>query len=740
MNQPIQQQLVPIDVPDDDGIDLATYLDTLFDHRWLIASIALVISLLGAAYAFMVKPIYQANMVIQVEDSPNSSKNILGDMSSMFDVKTAATSEMEILRSRRVVSHAVDSLRLYINARPKYFPVVGAWLAGRNKQLSEPGLFGYGGYAWGAEQIDVSAFNVPESLEDRVFVLTAGANGQFSLNDSEQDIELKGSAGSMLKAEVDGGSIELQVERLSAKPGVQFLLSASSRLDSINKLQNSLAISEKGKQSGILGITLEGTDPKLTTSILNEIGREYVRQNVERKSEEAEKSLTFLGNQLPDLKRQLEQSETKFNQFRNTSGTIDLGEEAKMLLQQSVSAQTKLLELKQKREELLVRFTTGHRDVAGIDSQMKEINGEMQSIAARIKKLPLLEQDVLRLTRDVKVNTDLYTALLNTAQQLRLVKAGKVGNVRLVDAAVAPKRPIKPNRPTVVAIAMLIGLFLGVVSAFIKKSLFGGIDDAHEIEQMLGLTVYANIPHSKQQEGLYQQVHAKSRQMSVLAQIDPTDTAIESLRSFRTSLQFSMLDAKNNIVLITGPTPGLGKSFVSVNFAAVLAAAGKKVLLVDADLRKGYLHQYFGFDRENGLSDLVAGSCSLEHAVHKEVVKNVDFISTGNMPPNPSELLLHENIGRLLQSLSDSYDYVLIDTPPVLAVSDTLILAPYVGSVFMITRAGQSTIGDIKESVKRCSQTGIAVKGVIFNGIKHRPGGYGYGYKYGRYRYTQYKY
>jgi tyrosine-protein kinase Etk/Wzc len=292
----------------------------------------------------------------------------------------------------------------------------------------------------------------------------------------------------------------------------------------------------------------------------------------------------------------------------------------------------------------------------------------------------------------------------------------------------------------VILLAVFVGLFLGVISAFIKKSLFGGIDDAHEIEQVLGLTVYANIPHSKQQDALYQRIIAKSTQVSVLAKTDPTDTAVESLRSFRTSLQFSMLDAKNNIILITGATPGLGKSFVSANLAAVLAVAGKKVLLVDADMRKGHLHQYFGFGRENGLSDLVVGACCLEQAVHKGVVENVDFISTGSMPPNPSELLLHENTVRLLQSLSASYDYVLIDTPPVLAVSDTLIIGPHAGAIFMVARAGQSTIGDIKESIKRFSNSGIPVKGIIFNGIKHRPGGYGYGYKYGKYRYTQYKY
>jgi tyrosine-protein kinase Etk/Wzc len=723
---------------DDNEIDLASYLDIFFDHRWLIASITLVVSLLGIIYALAAKPVYEANMIIQVEDSPSSSKNILGDMSAMFNVKTAASSEIEILRSRMVVSHAVDNLGLHISAGPLYFPIVGAWLAGRNLQLSEPGLFGYGAYVWGAEKIDVPIFNVPEELEGLEFVLTAQTDGHYTLAQTGRNIELKGRAGSTLEAALPEGAFSLLVKSFSAKPGTQFFLRASSRVVAAQGLQKSVMVAEKSKGSGILSVALEGGNPVLISRILNEIGREYVNQNVERKSEEAEKSLIFLDKQLPDLKRQLEQSETKFNQFRNASGTIDLTEEAKLLLQQSVTSQAKLIDLKQKREELLVRFTANHPSVIGLDNQMKGINGEMQSIAARIKTLPLLEQDVLRLTRDVKINMELYTALLSSAQQLRLVKAGKVGNVRLIDAAVTPKNPIKPNRAVMVAIAVLLGLFLGVVCAFIKKSLFGGVGDASEIEQALGLTVYASIPYSKEQETLHQQMLGKSSKVSVLAHLDPTDMAIESLRSLRTSLQFSMLEAKNNIVLITGPTPGLGKSFVSVNFAAVLGLTGKKVLLVDADLRKGHLNQYLGLERKNGFSDLVAGSCSLELALHKEVMANVDFISTGSLPPNPSELLLNERTRTLLALFSETYDYVLIDTPPILAVSDTMILGPLAGAVFMVARAAQSNIGDIKESVKRCNQAGIPVNGVILNGITHRPGGYGYGY--GKYRYIEYNY
>lgn len=740
MNQPLQHAPVLLEQDDDDALDLASYLDLLLENRWLIAVIALIVTLLGVAYAFIATPVYEANIVIQVEDSAGSSKNVLGDLSSVFDIKTAATSEMEILRSRFVVTRAVENTKLYISAQPKYFPLIGAWLARRNKQLSDPGLLGFGGYVWGAEQIAVSVFDVPEELEGRGFVLTADGKDTYHVTQADEGIEIKGRVGVPARLRVGEGEIALSVDRLAAKPGAQFLLSRAARLTTVEALQKALTIAEKGKQSGIIGVTLEGPDPKKTTGVLNEIGNEYIRQNVERKSEEAEKSLAFLDRQLPDLKRELERSEVRYNELRNKSGTIDLGEEAKSILQQSVLAQTRMIELKQKREEFLVRFQNGNPLVQAVDRQIQELGREMESVNTKIKKLPSVEQDVFRLTRDVKVNTDLYTALLNSAQQLRLVKASKVGNARLLDFAVKPLKPVRPNRLIVVLLAALIGLFFGVVGAFIKRTLFGGIDDPHKIEQMLGLTVAAVIPHSATQEQLHQQVRAKAKKISVLAYDTPTDGAIESLRSFRTSLQFSMLDARNNIVMITGPTPGIGKSFVSVNLAAVLAATGKKVLLIDADLRKGHLHRYLGLERKNGLSEMISAQLSVDQAIHMSVVENVDFISTGEFPPRPSELLTHRNFGALLEQLATCYDYVVIDTAPVLAVSDGLIVGSHAGNVFNVVRGELSTMGEIEEAVKRFKQAGVKVTGVVFNDLKPRIGAYGYGSKYGKYRYAQYKY
>lgn len=732
MHQPIIQP-APAMTQYEDEVEFSTYLDILADNRWLIAKIAFVVILLGCMYAFLTKPIYEATMLIHVEDDkPNTSKNILGDISSLFDVKAAAISEMELINSRLVISRAVDNLGLYIDVRPKYFPVIGSLIAHRNPRISDPGLFGHGGYVWGAEHINVSIFYVPEILQNRIFTVTAEGNGRYRVSNPGQGIELRGTVGTLLNAETKKGKMALLVDNLTAKPGAQFLLKYQPKLAAISDVQGAMTVAEKGKQSGIIGVTLEGNDPKLSSDILTEIGQEYIRQNVTRKLEEAEKSLAFLDKQLPDLKQKLEQSEATFYQFRNANGTVDLPEESKLSLQQSVAAKAKRIELQQKREELLIGFTPNHPLVIGVNRQIQEMTNEINAMNNHIKKLPMLEQDLLRLNREIKVNTDLYTALLNTAQQLRLVKAGRVSNVRLIDAPMAATHPAKPNRPKIVGLSVLAGLFLGIATAFFKKMLRTGIDDPRKIEKMLGArVVYATIPHSKTQEDLSKRAVAAMRGLPVLTRVDPGDVAIESLRSFRTTLQFSMPHFKNNIIVITGPTSNLGKSFVTVNFAAVMASSGKRVLLIDADFRNGHLHRYFGLERKDGLSEAIIGAANLKQAIHRNVLENLDFLSTGALPPNPSEFLLHPNFGALLKSVSANYDFVLLDPPPILAVSDTLVIGSHAGAVFILTRAGVTTDGEINESIKRLNQAGISPKGILFNDLKVRPR------QYSEYNYQQ---
>ena len=729
---------------DEDSINLLELLDVVLDQRWLIALVTAVVLALGSGYAFLATPIFEANSLIQVEDSKaGGASSLLGDMGSLFDIKSPATAEIEILRSRLVVGQAVANLQLDLTVTPKYLPVVGRWLSRRATEPSEPGFMGLGGYVSGTEALQVGYLKAPKALEGERFTLSLGAQG-YTLHSPDGAALGTGRMGEPLAFTLDGAAGELLVASATGKPGAEFYITRSSHLEETEQLQEALNIAEQGKQSGVISISLQGKDPALTARTLNEIGALYVRQNVERKAAEAEKTISFLNTQLPQLRQELEASEVRFNQFRNKNGTFDLGTESKVLLDQSVSLRVQQLELQQKRTELQTRFTAQHPTVQALDAQLKQITGQIASLEGKSKSFPNVEQDLLRLTRDVKVNNELYTSLLNSFQQLRLVKEGKVGNVRIVDVAAVPEKAVKPQRKQVLAIAAVLGLLAGLGLAFLRNSLRPGIKNADDIEQHLGLHVFATVPHSKDQAALTTDMGVNKTGMHLLANTHPEDPGVESLRSLRTALQFAMLDAPNNVVLISGATPGIGKSFTSANFAAVLGTGGKRVLLIDGDMRKGHINKFFGLPRGMGLSELIAGSQTLAQVLHPAVSPQVDLITTGTLPPNPAELLMSPSTVQLLQALASQYDIVLIDTPPVLAVSDTQVLAPQAGTVFLVARAEVSTLGELQESTKRLKQSGVAVRGVIFNDVnttKRRYGyGTGYGYKYSRYRYTQYQY
>ncbi len=711
--------------PDETPVSFKTYFNTIYDSRWLIGIITALLTVGALFYALVAKPVYEANLMIHVEEeSPNASKNILSEASSLFETKKAAIAEMELLRSRMVISRAVDNLQLYVEVQPVYFPIAGSWMADRSRgALSQPGIFGWGGFVWGGEKLEAGVFNVPDALLGKEFVITALGTDRYRFGGGHGAPTFDAKVGQQYVVPTSDGTMQLKVAQITALPGAQFRMRRLARLGTIERIQSAMVITEQGKQSGVIEVKLQGENAKRINMLLSAIGREYLRQNLARKTEEAEKSLAFLNQQLPILKRQLEQSEDRYNQFRNAHGTIDLREEARMSLQQAAAARTRRLDLMQKKTELLSRFTEDHPIVKGINGQRREVDAEIDDVAKRIRSLPSLEQDETRLTREIKVNTDLYTALSNTAQQLRLISVGRVSNVRLIDAPMAPERPVRPNRPLIVALAAIIGLFLGIVLALARKAIRSGIDEPGKIESMLhARVVYATVPHSDNQDRLARKARGGVTGLPLLATQAPDDIAIESLRSFRAALQFSMPHFKNNIVMLSGPTRNLGKSFIAANLAAVVASSGKRVLLIDADLRHGHLQRYFGVDRENGLTKAISGADTIENIIYKNVLENLDFIATGPLPPNRSELLLRLNFAQLLANVSANYDLVLIDPPPILAVADALIVGAHAGAVFILTRAGMTTESEINESIKRLNHAGIAPQGVLFNDMAVRLG------------------
>lgn len=732
------QQAPVVTVQEDDEIDLLGLLGTLIDHKWLIAVITGIFMVAGVAYAVLATPVYQANALLQVEAKKN---DLLGfsDIGSMLGKESPSATEIELIQSRLVIGKTIDNLQLDIVVEPIYFPVIGEFLARRFKSKN-PGeiadaWLGLNSFAWGGESLKIFKFDLPESELGKKLTLTAGENGHFTLVDEDDNLLVASQAGQLFEK----NGVKFQIEEMHANPGTRFRVIRNARLTSILDYQDALDVAERGKDSGMIGLALESTDPDEAIKTLNEIANLYVRQNVDRTSAEAAQSLAFLREQLPVVKKDLEKAGNALNEYQTRSKSVDITLETKAILDQIVGLDTSISELKLQQAEMDRKFTRQHPAYRALLTQIEELSSKQKSLAGKVESLPSTQQELLSLTRDVEVGTAIYTQLLNKAQELDVMRAGTVGNVHVIDTAdVNVLKPVKPKKVLIVLIATLLGGFLAVALVLLRKALNRGLENPEAIER-LGLPVYASIPLSILQEEENKFSRAKGRDgkgYALLALNHPTDLAVEALRSLRTSLHFAMHEAENNRLMISGPSPLVGKTFVSANLAVVIAQTGLRVLLVDVDMRRGYLHKIFRVSSENGLSDILTSRCVLDDAIHKTGIECFDFISRGLTPPNPSELLMNANFSALLKQVSERYDLVILDTPPLLAVTDAAIVGRQSGTNLIVARYGLNPAKEIELTVRRFAQKGVEVKGAIFNGVvKKASNKYGYD-NYGYYHYA----
>jgi tyrosine-protein kinase Etk/Wzc len=309
-----------------------------------------------------------------------------------------------------------------------------------------------------------------------------------------------------------------------------------------------------------------------------------------------------------------------------------------------------------------------------------------------------------------------------------------VGNAQVLDLAVRRKKPVSPEKTKSAVIAVAAGLLLGVLLAFARKALRQGIVDPAAAERATGLAVRAIVPHSDRQVALMRERKtAQPGAQPVLSAVDPSDMAAESMRSLRTALQFALMESPNHVIAIGSPRPGVGKSFVTVNLARVFADAGKRVLLLDADLRNGSLHNYLGIHITPGLAEFIAGSVPVADALHKAALPGIDFIARGSPPSNPSELLGSDRFRDMVGDLSGSYDVVLVDLPPILAVTDAALVGRVAGVNLLVIRAAWHPVRELQLAVKAYAENGVRLSGLVFNDVpqgKGGPGGYAYQYSY----------
>ena len=716
-----------------EGLAVGEIVAEVMENRRLIAMIVSLFFLMGVAYVFIARPVYKADGLIQVEEKGGGAMSALKDLQPLLGDSTTVAAEQEILTSRMVLWRVIERLGLDIEIAPKTFPLIGGAIFRRYKDeaLNEP-LLGLSSFAWGGEVASVNSLKVPRDKQDKLHVLVVGDGGNFSLLDDDDEIVLSGKTG----VRVVSGQYEIYVSKLKANPGERFVLVKYSLEMAVKLMRESLTVKERGKKSGILEVSLNGPDVEKIVVVLDEILNTYVRQNVDLRSAEAEKTLKFLETQLPTLKREMDAAEAAYNNYRQVRGSLDLSIETQSVLQSLVEVDNQIVALKQERDELRQNFTQEHPRIQAVDQRLERLRERRKQFDAEVNKLPDTQQKVLQLARDVEVTTTLYTNLVNTAQELKVAKAGTVGDVRIVDAAAATREPVGLKRPAVLVIALMLGFMASLFVIWIRRSLRVVIEDPETIEIKLGLPVYATIPHSEDEVSISKRVKGAVGPAKLLAMSNPEDDAIESLRGLRTTIHFALLDSTHNSVLITGSSPGLGKSFISKNLSAVLAQSGRRVAIVDADLRKGHINKEFGLKREIGVSEFVSGTAKLEDVIKPTVVPNLWVVTTGQIPPNPSELLMHLRFEQLLENLGEQFDTIIVDAPPILAVSDATIIGRMVGATLLVARAGCHPVSELEQAVKRLNHAGVLVKGFVFNDLDTDRQRYRYGYKGYVYKYS----
>lgn len=710
----------------EDTIDLKELFFSLI-AQWKLIALCVILSIVAALLYLRVTPdTYRVDALVQVEESKGASAALLGDLSSMIEQKQPAQAEIEILKSRLVLGDVIDRLNLDIQVAGTENSLFDRLLNPhdyRTEYSTRSVLFRDGDQAF-----DIRQFDIPQAYYDKTLELQFKEQ-QFSLTDPEtRQVVFSGLLNRNNQATRPEGTWKVAIFSQDQFQD-HYLISKQSLPAAANRLLANYSVAEKGKMTGILGLNYEGQDKAHITQVLNAILQAYSQQNVERRSAETAQTLKFLEDQLPELRQQLDVAEREFNQFRQQSNTVDVTKESELYLTQSIALETQKAQLEQSVAEASAKYTSEHPVMQQMEAQLAAINSRIAELNGTLKQLPDLQRRYLQLYREVEVKQQLYTALLNSYQQLRIAKAGEIGNVRIVDTAVEPLKPIAPKKLQILILSIFLGGFLGTLIALLRNMMRSGIKDAAQIENELDIPVYATVPRSAVQESRAKLLK-KKKAIPILAVKDSDDIAVESIRSIRTTIHFSLTEAKNNIIAISGPAPEVGKSFIAANLGAILAQGGKKVLVMDGDMRRGYLHKYFNQDTAPGLSELLLGTHTLEQVIKADSYEGLYFISRGKNPSNPAELLGSQKFQALLSELSAQFDHILIDTPPALAVTDGVIIAQSAGVNLLVVRHAKTQMKELELTINRFEQANVKINGVILNDVERGSAGYGYGYGY----------
>ncbi|MDP1574201.1 MAG: polysaccharide biosynthesis tyrosine autokinase [Coxiellaceae bacterium] len=686
-------------------------------YKVVLITVALFLAV-GVYYATTRPPTYLSSALIQTSDSGIS--DMLGGANSGFRRlgrygQNASALQIALIQSPYVLGDVASRLGLDIRVSP---------IKSKKKQ---------------PVNLTVNYLDIPNVLLAKPLMVVAGSNGQYNVFTNTGEKIGSGLVGQLLSTDYFGKPFQIRVASMTQWPGAEFIIQKTPQTEVAASLSNHLDVSETAEGTGILKLSFSATSPERAQKILNVILTSLIEKNQQQKSEHMHKMIDFMSKQLPIYQGSVNKTENQLNQYAIKSGVFDVQSTGQAMLSNINALQNTLEDLKFKKMALLEKYTPLFPLVVSVSKKEAEVESKIDELQQKLKDLPKVTQGELLLKNNLKIQDQIYTNMQIKMQEAELMNSSTESGITVLTTASYPISPLSVKKWMYISASIVLGFITAFFAIFIKFLLAPVIDDPDEVESALNVAVVGILPFSGKQNRQTKMVKRGYKKHYLLSTVDSKEMCVESLRSMRTTIQMQLLEARDNVLAITSCSPGVGKSFISSNLAKLFTDLGKRVLLIDADLRLGKLHDVFGIFKMPGLSNYLNGTeTDLSLIIQKGVVGTLDVMTTGAYPGNPAELLATDKFSTLIQLLKLQYDLIIFDTPPVLAVTDPVLLLRASQVNLMVLGVGKDHMKAALHVKRLFDRSNVTLTGLVFNHIlENRPG---FGAVYGGYHYGKYNY
>lgn len=725
----------------EEHIDFREYLRVLYKRRWTIIAVFTVVFLTVAIHSFTADPIYRATSRLVIEkENPNlvSIQEVMAVDATGFDYYQT---QYQIIQSRTVAREVIR--RLDLENSPEFSPepeddflsktkqwIKGSvqwWRDGLNSLLrTDPERAVLAGL-----QADKDSLLVSEVI-DRINVEPIRNSRLVDVSIETGDPVLAARmANELVRAYIDQN---LEIKLTAAKDAVHWL---SERIDEERKkvevAENALL--QYKERFGIV-TDFSSDAEKITAQKLAQLNAQVVEAEAKRV-----------------------EAETRYQQALAVKESPDMLDSIPEVLSNELVREIKKMEvnLYTRMSELSKKYGRRHPQMLALESELKDLNKRKNVEVKRVinslrnnYKIALAREASLKkamerqkkesldmnqkavqygvLRRQAESARNMYELLVKRFKETSLTEEMKTGNIRVIDRAEIPEFPVKPRKKLNLLLGLAVGLTLGIGLAFLAEQLDNTVKLPEHVKHQLRIPYLGPVPvfsTNGTREGVTS---------DLIALHEPKATASESFRGIRTGIIYSSADRAPQVILVTSAGPQEGKTTCAANLGITMAQAGSRVVIMDCDLRRPRLHKSFNIKRDTGISSALVGSCGLSDILLPSGVHNLDLIPSGPVPPNPSEILGSKKMGQILDALKKGYNRILIDSPPITAVTDSVLMSRLADGVILVIRAGDTPRPVIQNGLEQLQNAGASILGGVLNGVKADRGNYYY-YQYYYYYY-----